>query len=73
MYGEAKVGFAAASDYDLVRTLHAEFRREATEVLELATSGRASEAKAAMADDTPFSRASSSLVGTLSRLREMAA
>jgi len=68
LYGEGAAVFPDAASYACVRTLHADFHREAAIVLSLALAGHASEARAAMADGMPFSGASVELVAALNRL-----
>jgi hypothetical protein len=73
LYGEGKTSFPSAADREKVRTLHAEFHREAAKVLALAVSGKAKEASLALEPGSPFSKISGSLVSTLTHLRSAAA
>jgi len=73
LYGEGRNSFPSAADHEQVRRLHADFHREAARILGLAVTGHAKEATAAMEPNTPFSRASSTLIATLTRIQRAAA
>ena len=73
LYGAGETSFPAAANYEEIRTLHAEFHREAAAVLALALAGRGKEAQAAMEVGSGFGKVSAHLVTTLTRARSLAA
>lgn len=68
LYGEAAHWFSNDPCIENVRTLHAEFHREAARVLELALTGNRTEAEQAIGLGSPYSRVSATLVRALQEL-----
>ncbi len=73
LYGEARRVHGNDAQFELVRSLHAEFHGEAARVLGHAVAGYRGQAEASMGIGGPFSRVSSSLTGALTRWRAAAA
>ncbi len=73
LYEEGKHSFPSPTDYEDVRTLHAEFHTQAARVLSLAVSGKPGEATKAMELGSAFSKVSAHLVTALTRARATAA
>jgi hypothetical protein len=65
LYGEVDAASKTSPHYAKVKTLHAAFHENAAKVLDLAVSGKAAEATAAMAIGGDFAKASSQITVAL--------
>lgn len=69
IYGEAKSSMPGHPVVEEVRKLHAEFHKEASNILDLALKGKKAEAEAAMGLGSNYSKVSTALVNALKKLQ----